>query len=161
MPSCRPEVIPEIVYRVMSMKPKTILDVGAGCGKWGVLCNEYLRYWCDTIPIIDGIEVFRGYESPVHSIYGEIIYDNVMNQLDRVGKYELVLAVDIIEHLTREDGLKFMGAIKGRYIISTPNYWNPQGPCFGNVHETHVSRWQPEDFENRTVVNGKYIVGWR
>jgi len=147
------------------MRPNTILDVGMGHGKWGVLCHEYLRYWCGIEPEVDGVEVFREYESPAHAVYREIFYDNVVNLLDKVGNYDLVLAVDVIEHLSRDDGLRFIDSIEKHYIISTPNYWLPQEACFGNEHERHVSVWRAEDFANYTLVPDRvgrsHIVGWR
>ena len=59
MPSCRPDVIPELVYKVMEMCPETILDIGVGYGKWGALCIEYLKYWKNITPVVDGVEVFE------------------------------------------------------------------------------------------------------
>lgn len=165
MPSCRPDIMSEVVYKVIEMKPNTILDIGVGYGKWGVLCDEYLRYWCNIKPTIDGIEVFEDYKSPAHGVYNKIIYDNVMNQLSTVSGYDLVLIIDVIEHLSREDGLKLLDCIKGHYIISTPNYWHPQASSFGNEHEKHISLWTQKDFVQSCLVRNKvgrdHIVGWK
>jgi len=166
MPSCRPEVISDIVYKVMEMCPRTILDVGAGYGKWGVLCVEYLKYWKGFTPIVDGVEVFENYKSPVHdSVYRRVFYQNVMELLPTFEGYDLILLVDIIEHLSREDGKKLLEGVKKHYIVSTPAYWSGQGACHGNKHEAHISRWTQEDFKHASVVSGregrKHILGWR
>jgi len=161
MPSCRPDVIPAIVYKIIEMKPTTIVDVGAGCGKWGVLCREYLKYWCNINPLITGIEAFKGYKNPAHDIYNKFIYGDVLDYLTEVQNVDLVLCIDVIEHMTKEQGRQFMDAISGNYIICTPNYWHAQGESFGNRYEKHVSLWKPEDFENAVVVANRYIVGWR
>ena len=165
MPSCRPDIIPAVLYRVMEMKPSTILDIGAGHGKWGVLCTEYLRYWCDIIPEVDGVEVFSEYAPGAHSAYRKMFYENIMDKLDIVEDYDLVLIIDVIEHLSREEGRQLLDKVKKHYIVSTPSYWSAQGASFGNIHETHVSRWTEDDFANSTLVGdatGRYhILGWQ
>jgi hypothetical protein len=166
MPSCRPDVIPEILYKLMEMKPKLILEVGIGHGKWGVLCHEYLKYWCSIIPRIDGVEAFSDYVSPAHEVYNGVIYGDVMEVIDKldVGAYDLVMIIDVIEHLEKEDGLKLLSMAK-RYLVTTPEYWNPQGACFGNEFEKHISKWEPSDFENSILipdkVGRKHIMGWK
>jgi len=165
VPSCRPEVLSDVIYKVMEMGPQTILDVGMGYGKWGVLCIEYLKYWKGITPLVDGVEVFEGYKSPVHKIYRNVFYLDVMRLLPRLGEYDLVLLVDVIEHLSRENGLKLLDAVKKHYIVSTPAYWSGQGACCGNEHEAHISRWWQADFENSSVIFGregrKHILGWK
>lgn len=165
MPSCRPDVISGVLYKVMDMAPRTILDVGVGYGKWGVLCTEYLTYWKNITPVVDGVEVFEKYKSPAHGVYREVFYTSVMDVLDKVGEYDLVLIVDVIEHLDREDGLKLLEAVKGHYIVSTPGYWSPQVASFGNIHERHVSQWKREDFVSSCVVPDQvgrnHILGWK
>ena len=41
MPSSRPNTIPTVIHLVRQIKPKSILDVGVGFGKWGHLFREY------------------------------------------------------------------------------------------------------------------------
>ncbi len=41
MPSSRPNTIPTVIHLVRQLKPKSILDVGVGFGKWGHLFREY------------------------------------------------------------------------------------------------------------------------
>lgn len=165
MPSCRPDVIPSVLYKAMAMKPLTVLDVGAGHGKWGVLLTEYLKYWGGYSPVIDAAEPFVGYQSPAWGSYRQVFKRDVMELLGLFGRYDLVLACDVIEHLTREDGERFLAAIQKRYIVTTPGYWNPQGASFGNERERHVSRWAPDDFENHQLVTDirgqTHILGWR
>jgi 2-polyprenyl-3-methyl-5-hydroxy-6-metoxy-1,4-benzoquinol methylase len=166
MPSCRPDVIPHVLNAVMSLKPvpTRILDVGAGRGKWGILLDEYLHYWKGVIPEIDAVEAHEPYRSPAYGVYRKVWYQDVMELLDVVRIYDLIVMVDVIEHLSREDGLRLLMAAK-RYVISTPNYWSPQGPEFGNEYERHVSQWKPEDFKNSKVipdsVGRSHIIGWR
>ena len=41
MPSSRPNAIPTTVHVVRQLDPASILDVGVGFGKWGLLFREY------------------------------------------------------------------------------------------------------------------------
>lgn len=166
MPSCRPEVISTILYKIMDMRPHTILDVGAGHGKWGCLAAEYLKYWCNIEPAIDAVEPFGEYESPAWKFYSYMYEGNVLDMShDVFARYDLVLIVDVIEHIERKFGRLLLESCKNHYIVSTPSYWNPQGCMFGNVLETHISKWSPKDFDNHVIVAGangrNHIVGWR
>lgn len=165
MPSCRPEVIPAIVYKAMTFKPKTILDVGAGCGKWGCLLYEYLRYWCDMEPEIDAVEPFAAYKTPAWGFYRNVYEQDVLDVMGLLDKYDLVLMIDVIEHLEREKGEQVLNAVAKHYLVSTPAYWSPQGASFGNERERHVSRWYPADFYDAKIVQGgggrNFIIGWK
>ena len=149
----------------MDLRPETILDIGIGNGKWGCLCYEYLHYWRNVTPIIDGIEIFGNYKSPAYGFYREVFYDSVLKKLDILKNYDLVMAFDIIEHLTREEGLNMLGKIEKHYLISTPSYWNPQGASFGNKYEIHISKWTESDFANSMLITDatgrQQILGWK
>ena len=166
MPSCRPDVISGVLYKVMDIKPGTILDVGVGHGKWSILCDEYLRYWTNLVPKIDGVEIFENYKSPAYGVYNEIFNCDVMSlvEKEKIQNYDMVLIIDVIEHLSKENGFKLLEKCN-KYIVSTPNYWLPQGSSFGNDHEKHISKWDGQDFENHTivqnVVGGEHILGWK
>jgi hypothetical protein len=149
----------------MEMSPSTILDVGAGHGKWGVLCQEYLAYWKNIEVDVDGVEIYPGYSSQLHSIYRYMYYKNIIDMLDKVGMYDLVLAIDVIEHLEKADGLALLGIVRNHYVVTTPNYWSEQGECFGNPHEKHVSKWTREDFVHSELIEDvtgrSHILGWK
>jgi hypothetical protein len=88
-----------------------------------------------------------------------------MNCLDMVRSYDLVLIIDVIEHLSRSDGLALLEAVQGNYIVTTPAYWSKQGTCFGNKHETHISQWTPHDFFQSKILTDRlgreHIMGWK
>jgi len=165
MPSCRPDLIPDVLYAVMELEPRTILDVGAGAGKWGVLCREYLRYWKNRDVEVDGIEPHEAYRCPAHDCYRVMSTLDVRDVLGIVKNYDLVLMIDVIEHLPRDDGERLLGAVTGHYIVTTPNYWSGQGVAFGNEYERHVSRWTLGDFTNARLIKDRvgrtHIFGWR
>jgi len=169
MPSCRPEVIPTIVNLILKWKCKSVLEVGPGFGKWGVLLREYMEIWNNGVfhkdewkGKIDCVEIFEEYCNPIWDcVYDTVYIGSVMDYLNILKNYDLILMVDVIEHLSKDEGIILLNNIKGKYIVSTPNYDSPQGESFDNVYETHKSRWHKRDFPNATVVAGRYIVGWR
>src|SRR4051812_22928392 len=57
MPTSFVDHITPIMRYVMQRNPDTILDIGAGYGKYGLLCREYIDKWPWT-KVIDAVEAF-------------------------------------------------------------------------------------------------------
>jgi 2-polyprenyl-3-methyl-5-hydroxy-6-metoxy-1,4-benzoquinol methylase len=179
MPSSSPALLSPIMKLVMDLRPASVLDVGCGAGKWGALCREYLDWWGPGATgarrtRIDAVEIHTPYIGPLH----RAVYDEVFCPRDAVDfleapvpdlgfrtppeRNDLILCVDVIEHLERERGLRFVVAAMKRtrtILISTPMVPSPQGAVFGNEHERHVSRWTPQDFEEFGAVSGTGVRG--
>jgi predicted SAM-dependent methyltransferase len=82
--------------------------------------------------------------------------------------FDLVIALDIIEHITKEEGIELMRqceeiARKG-VCIETPKGYVPQNMDIqghgGDEWQTHRSGWEPEEFESRgyKVVQREYLM---
>ena len=91
---------------IAALAPRSVLDVGAGMGKWGFLCRELLDWnvgrldRADWQVRIDGIEVFT-YESPLHDwVYDSVRRADVLDVVDDCAGYDLVILGDVLEHLT-------------------------------------------------------------
>ena len=75
MPTSHWNQINEIIGLVMTVRPKSVLDVGVGFGKYGVLLREYLELWDgreqydDWVCRIDGVEAYHDYTSPLYAVY--------------------------------------------------------------------------------------------
>jgi len=149
----------EIMELIFYLKPKKILDIGTGFGKYGFLSREYLDIWGrqnhdfnEHYCIIDGIEVFEKYITPVHDyIYDNIYIGNAKDLLPTLDKkYDLILLIDVLEHFDYDGGLKILSECKkvGRnIIISTPKDIGNQKGSRGNVFETHKFQWKKKHFE--------------
>lgn len=164
MPFSNCEQITPIVSEIRSLRPDSVLDVGCGLGLYGMLCRIFLDLYDDDgfmskletdhkpewrvrIDAIEGTSVYLPY------IPGWV-YDNVQcgNALDilrnlKDGSYDLVLALAILEHFDRNDGLEFLSHLKriGRkVIISVPKNVMPQ-EVSGYPYETHRSHWSDTD----------------
>ena len=164
MPTSHFQQLNEIMRLVAICKPKSVLDIGVGFGKYGMLCREYLELWTDYNRIlsslslgfkyrIDGIEVCRRYLTPMHDyIYDQIFQGDALEVLPTLKHhYELILLIDIIEHFRFDDGLKVLkmcGEIGDNVIVSTPREFKPQNPEFGNEFEIHRSHWELSDFDD-------------
>jgi hypothetical protein len=157
MPSSQYQQINEIVESIIVADPKSILDIGAGFGKYGALAREYLELqdnaWAkaDWKRRIDAIEGFERYITPFH----KYIYDNIFigNAQDIVPSlkdhYDLILLIDIIEHFEKDEGIKLINnclKISDNILLSTPHKFFAQRDVYGNSMETHRSLWAKGDF---------------
>ena len=79
LPSSQHYHISKIMDLVTIVDPRSVLDVGTGFGKYGILCREYLELWdgrqkySDFKRRIDGVEAFSPYITPLHNY----VYDNL------------------------------------------------------------------------------------
>ena len=181
MPSSSPTLLTPIVQTILHLWPRAGLDVGCGWGKWGALLREYLDGWGPGADgsrrtRIDAVEIWAPYIGPLHAA----VYDEVFFPVDAVdfleatpadrgmrsapSAYDLILCIDMIEHLDEANGRRFVAAALRRgktLLISTPMNPSPQEAVFGNEHERHVSRWKPSDFESPgRAVSGVAMAGF-
>jgi hypothetical protein len=111
--------------------------------------NYKKEKWVKTI---DCCEAFKDYLSPLH----EYIYNNIINlpieeYVKTMPAYDLVIMVDVFEHLSTSDGIKLVNDLMQKtkhLIISVPSKWSPQGAAYGNIYEIHKSQWSYKEFEN-------------
>lgn len=164
MPSSRPNAIPTTVHVVRQLDPASILDVGVGFGKWGLLFREYTdiraseadshRYRKEAWKVrIDGIEGFPRYLTPVHEyVYDRVHIGLVQDLVDGLEDYDVVHVGDMIEHLPKAQGLQILEKLLQRsrkaLIVSTPKYDTHQADSVANDLERHRSVWTKADFRN-------------
>jgi 2-polyprenyl-3-methyl-5-hydroxy-6-metoxy-1,4-benzoquinol methylase len=137
---------------VIALKPFSVLDVGSGFGKYGVLCREYLELWdgrqeYNFLRRIDGVEVFENYITPLHKfIYNNIYTENIIDLVKKLDyTYDLVLLIDVLEHFSKEEGVWLLNNLLSKnkgILIGTPKRPSAQKDVFENVFETHKSVWK-------------------
>lgn len=127
---------------------KVILDCGCGKGIWAYL----IRVTRDlTKAKIIGVDLNKNYLNFCikHNIYDKVI-DHSITKLPFDNKsIDLLISSEVIEHLSKEDGMKFLGEVervcRGRVIITTPNIF------FDTFEEgeedKHRSLWKIDDFK--------------
>jgi len=159
MPTSDYHQISVLMHVIDQLAPKSILEIGVGFGKWGVLCRELLEIghgqqypkerWTAKI---HGIEIFSDYRNPIWSyVYDEVFVEDAKKRLERDEQtYDLVMCLDVIEHFPKEEGRALLNLMLSRgksVLLSSPLGFTEQGAVFGNEHERHLSGWGKEDFE--------------
>jgi hypothetical protein len=146
----------DIIYK---LSPNSILDVGAGFGKYGLLCREYLELWDgrqkyhEFLRRIDGVEVYGKYVTPVHQfIYNNIYLGDICTTVDKLNfKYDLILLIDVFEHIDKSAGQSLLEKLLRNnegILISTPKNPSDQKEAFENIHETHRARWTRDELSS-------------
>lgn len=111
-----------------------------------------------------GPSIERSRSAGIHTEYHEL---DVL-QIERhfaAASIDAVIALDLIEHLPRADGLALMEKMeqvaRKRVVIFTPNGFLKQGEYGGNPWQVHHSGWTPDDFRARGYsVNGLSGLKW-
>ena len=173
MPSSYPENIPAIIQAIAKLKPKSVLDIGIGRGKYGFLIREYFpptkekekiyddsaspikSMGCEEILTVDGVEVFEPYITDLQKkIYNQIFIGNVLEMdIEKWEPHDLYLLIDVIEHWERKKTMELIEKLikKGNILISTPRSYTPQRASYGNKWEEHLTEyeghpWTADDF---------------
>jgi hypothetical protein len=163
--------IAPILSEVARLNPRSILDLGIGFGKYGVLCREVLegvhgrcdpRLWNVRIEGVEGFEVYRNY---VWAAYDRVHVEDFREHYTRYKDFDLVLMIDSLEHCEAEDShriLSFLLSANKNVIVSVPKGVCPQGAVFGNELERHRSVWNSAadfaQYRPRVLHNGVCLV---
>ena len=159
MPSSDPITIPKVLKLVTTLKPYSILDIGCGNGRYGMLFREvfdlnYGRMDKDRWQItIDAVEVEETYITPVHKyVYDHVIIGDWLNT--NVGSYDIVFMGDVLEHFTNWKHALSKAKQSGDVVIVVAPNWQGsinQGAWFGNEYEAHQVELTP------SMVGGKCV----
>jgi hypothetical protein len=165
MPFSQSSQLSAIMGYIEQSNPRSLLDVGVGMGQYGFLSRTNLEF-LNLFEVngdegrqrpkeqwkvrIDGIEAYETYITPVHEyVYNTLHIGNALDILPTIenNQYEMVIAIDILEHFEKAEGLHFLEALKrvssGQVLISTPNEFHPQ-EIEANPFENHRSYWSRE-----------------
>lgn len=166
MPFSHSSQISAIMGFIEETNPLSVLDVGAGMGQYGFLTRTNLEN-VNLFDIngakakqkpkenwrvrIDGIEGCDIYVTPVHDYcYDNLMLGDALKLLPGLDddSYELVLAIDILEHFDKPEGAVFLSELKRiasrAVLISTPKDFIEQ-VVEANPYEDHRSVWSSEE----------------
>jgi predicted TPR repeat methyltransferase len=126
--------------------PTSILELGVGSGWYGMALKEgrpgVTMY---------GVEIWGPYISERHKRYYDKIYIEDLRNFDfgsvPVG---MVLAADVMEHLTKEECVTVVNRIKANcpwFVMVIPTCEFIQGPdnSYGNPYEEHKHQWKVDE----------------
>jgi SAM-dependent methyltransferase len=136
------------VLKKASMDCESLLDVGCGYSS----PVQYLNKNINSVGL-DAFEpnIVKSKNKGIHKDYVIGNFDS-LEKLFKRNSFDCVLANDVIEHLSKEDGLIFLENLlriaKKKVIIFTPNGFLPQGPIGGNIWMTHKSGWEVEEMKD-------------
>ncbi|MGO9449523.1 MAG: methyltransferase domain-containing protein [Candidatus Binataceae bacterium] len=168
MPTSDFHNINAIVAIVTQLRPQSVLDVGCGFGKYGVLIREYLDVWYERLTPdqwklnLVGIEAYKSYQNPVLDfVYSTVHFGEAQRILPTLGNFDVIVIADVIEHLEKQAAIGLVAECFKHspvVVISTPIEFYAQGEILGNPYEVHRSTWSREDFPEGVTVREIRIV---
>ncbi len=115
-------------------------------------------------PYAVGVDIYKPSAdlAKAAGVYDEVFIMDAMNIADTFSdkSFDCIMAMDFIEHLNKEDGLKLLAVItkiaKKKIILYTPNGFLEQGPEYGNPWQQHLSGWSAQEMS----AMGYQVTGW-
>lgn len=127
---------------------KSVLDLGCGAQS---MVPSVVPEEIETV----GVECFRpSYEEAVQkSRHKKYFHANIMEIEFEDKSFDAVVALDVLEHLTPEEGEKLLQRMerwaRKKVIVFTPNGFLPQEEYDENPFMEHQSGWEVEEFKRR------------
>lgn len=151
-----------VVTAIQQLEPSSVLDVGCGFGKYGVLLREYLDVWHSRVQPdewtirVEAIEGFDGYRNPLWDfVYDKVHGGDALTLIHDLGSFDVILIADVIEHFEKAAAQELVGSSLDRaraVVISTPRHFFAQGASNENPYEIHRCLWSAADFPSDTHV---------
>ncbi len=129
---------------------ESLLDVG--CGAYSPI-----KRFSKKIKHVTGVDIFEPSieKSRAAGIHNDYVKANVL-ELDKYftpKSFDCVIASDLIEHLSKEDGNKLIEMMEKiaskKVVIYTPNGFFPQSEFDSNNYQVHISGWEIEEMEEK------------
>lgn len=135
-------------YRKLAQELKgmeSVLDLG--CGRHSPLAKIKKKFFSVGVDIFQpSIKISK--KRKIHDHY-QTADALKIGQFFKRKSFDCVIALDLIEHFKKEDGLKLLKKIgriaKKKIIILTPNGFTKQDPLEDNPYQIHQSGWTAEE----------------
>lgn len=170
MSSSASETIPYVVEYVRKNRPNlsTVLDIGIGFGKDGFLLRDFFdaKEWYKFQPKewklkITGVEIFEKYISELQRmLYNKIIIGDILAVLPKLGKFDLAILNDVLEHFPKETGFELINKLFEHVediIITTHKGFYEHSSTGGNVNEEHKSGWILDDYKQFNIIDSAVV----
>lgn len=139
------------LWKFKSGEIVSILDVACGLSFKSKFIDAQIRV---------GVDIHEEYFKHIEATVPYVVVKHDVRKLDEIfipKSFDLVIALDIVEHLHKEEALKMMSVCesiaKKAVIIETPEGFVPQNIDIqghgADEWQTHRSGWQVEDFTER------------
>ncbi len=145
-------------------KARTILDIGCGDGSFMKKINTDNKYQ------ITGLELYDPYikKALKTGVYKQIKKMDLNKIIIKKKSYDVVLALQVIEHLSKKEGIELIKKIesiaKNKVIITTPNgfvNYDPFENLDNNKLQKHKSGWNINELTNykyKVYGQGSYFI---
>lgn len=140
---CVPFTALNTVWRYLDGEAKSILDVGCGRGRPMAFLNRNRRL------LAVGVDAFFPYlqEARALGVYAALVLADARNLPFRPQSFDVVLMMEVLEHLDRPDGVALLAAAEEiairQVIITTPVGHYEQHEYDGNPLQEHRHIWEP------------------
>lgn len=140
---------------------ETLLDVGCGSGSPLYMVKDAMRRSVGVDIHLPSILDARSRR--LHDAY---ICADVLRLETTIAprSFDCVASIDVIEHLTVEQGERFLRVLEGlarkRVVIFTPNGFLPQPAAPDNSHQLHISGWSAATMQ-KLGYQTYGVNGWR
>lgn len=137
-----------ILWRKLDKSAKSILDLGCGTGNPMTFINRNHDFICT------GVDGFQTYLKKSQSTgrYHTLILGDARNLPFGTNEFDIVMALQVLEHLDREDGEKLVANMERmaskQVIISTDVGEHVQGAIDGNNLQVHRYIWSVGELES-------------
>jgi SAM-dependent methyltransferase len=138
------EIAVKLALRKALLDCESVLDIGCGA------CLTMRQLGAPRLIGIDGYKPSVELATKIKS-HDEIILGDV-RELDRhfrPGQFDACVALDVIEHLVKEDGIKLMQAMERiaakKVVFFTPSGFLPQKHAADDDLQEHLSGWEPSE----------------
>ena len=137
------------VWRMLDKEARTVLDIGCGKGEPMRFINRRKQFYAV------GADIFKPYlkEYKRQGIHNEYVLCDVRHLPFADRSYDIVLCMEVLEHLEREEGKKLLSDMeriaRKQVILSTPAGNYKQETYDENPHQEHKYLWIPREMRER------------
>ena len=131
-----PEGLAIVVECLKTLRPKLVLDVGAGDGMWAELLN----------PLGFDLHALEVWEPNIkkHNLHRKypVVINKDMLLYTGWALYDVVIMGDVLEHVERMQALFLLQEVTQHIFLTIPTSPCKQdGKAWGNPYETHKYNW--------------------
>ena len=144
--------ISSTTYRLTNQNIKRFLDVGCGTGNITRELTHAGPKFSDTYLV--GADIWLPYLTEAKKIFHDTVRCDIRKLPFRPCSFDLVIATDVLEHLEKRDGGRFLDTIESaarkQIFLFTPVGYNVKRTLEDkNPWQVHRSGWSVSEFRNK------------
>lgn len=144
-------------------RPASVLDIGPGHGKYGLLAREYCGARIGHLAALEAEPRYVAAFPWLTSIYDQIRIgrlEDIATHLTTIA-VDVALLIDVLEHVTHDEGLAALDALHAAgatVILCTPRHYfanddHPTWPAAEYPTELHRSHWTAAEIADRYPID--------